>query len=341
MVRDGQPAGLAKRLGEYLRGRVDAAVDVAVPPTPLGGGAFSQVFRFELASAPVEWSGPLVLRLLATSAEQVRLEAGLQEGARAASVPAPRMLAVEADPGVLGQPFMIMELLPGRGFLRGIEWHRFVRDFPKMLTSWPGTFADVLGLLAAANTSTVLDTLSRRGVPADSASTTRHLSWIEGTLGLKTPFVDIVEWLNANQPEPPDRPVLVHGDLWPANVLMVGRVIGGLVDWTMGAIGDPALDVGFAKVGLALMPEPFPPPPPISTGLHAGGVRMADEIHERCAPLVGGDERVRYYEALRCAVEIAAVQADRRLGRRNGWIHGLNALARHFNKMTGLEVNLR
>jgi aminoglycoside phosphotransferase (APT) family kinase protein len=307
----------------------------------MGGGAFSQVFRFELASAPVEWSGPLVLRLVAAPEQRVRVEAGLQQGARAAGVPAPRLLVVEADAGVLGQPFMIMELLPDRGFLRGVEWHRFVRDFPRLMRLWPATFADVLGLLAAANTSTVLDILAARGVPAEWASTSRHLAWINRTLGSKTPFAEIVAWLNADQPPPPDRPALVHGDLWPANVLMAGGVIGGLVDWTMGAIGDPALDVGFAKVGLALMPEPFPTPPPISTGLHAGGVRMADEIHERCAPLVGGDERVRYYEALRCAVEIAAVQADRRLGRRNGWIHGLNALARHFNKMTGLEVNLR
>jgi aminoglycoside phosphotransferase (APT) family kinase protein len=121
---------------------------------------------------------------------------------------------------------------------------------------------------------------------------------------------------------------------------MCSGAICGLVDWTMGAIGDPALDVGFAKVGLSLMPEPFPPPRPISTGIHAAGMRIAAQIHERCASLVGGPDRVAYYEALRCAVQIGVVHAERRLGRINSWEHGIPVLLRHLNEVTGLDVRL-
>ena len=268
----------------------------------------------------------------------MRTEAGLQDGARATGIPAPRVLLVEPSPEVLGEPFMVMEFLPGRGFLGGIEWYRFARDFPKMLRSWPATFATIMELLAATDTAPVLEALARQGVPEDLALTTRHLSWIEETLGTDTGLDDGIAWLRANEPHLPEQLRLVHGDLWPANVLFGHGVLCGLVDWTMGALGDPALDVGFAKVGLALMPEPFPPPPPLRTAIHACGSRMARQIHDSCAPLVGGDSRISYYEALRCMVQIAVVYADRKAGRENGWERGIPALVKHLNTVTGIDI---
>ena len=304
----------------------------------MGGGAFSTNYAFELAGVPVEWSGRLVLRLIPGPSLQVRLEAGVQEGARATGISAPRVLLVEPSAEVLGEPFMVMEFLPGRGFLGGIEWYRFARDFPKMLRSWPATFAQIMELLTAADAGPVLQALTGQGVSPDLAHTTRHLSLVAHILGDDPGMDDGVGWLKANQPEASERLCLVHGDLWPANVLMGEGAVRGLVDWTMGAVGDPALDVGFAKVGLALMPEPFPPPPPFRNAVHVGGTRLARQIHELCAPLVGGDSRVGYYEALRCMVQIAMVYADRGTGRDNGWEHGIPALVRHFNMVAGLDL---
>jgi hypothetical protein len=86
------------------------------------------------------------------------------------------------------------------------------------------------------------------------------------------------------------------------------------------------------------MPEPFPPPPPIRNGIHALGRRIAQRIHERCAPEVGGDARVEYYQALRCILQLAAVVAERRLAQRNGWEHGVPALVRHFNTISGVDL---
>ncbi|TMK88530.1 MAG: hypothetical protein E6G57_06380, partial [Actinobacteria bacterium] len=111
------------------------------------------------------------------------MEAGLQEGARAEGVPAPRVTHVEASEDVLGDPFMIMELLPGRGFLGGIEWYRFARDFPKMIRSWPATFADAISMLSDANATEVLAALGAHGITRDHALTTRHLRWVDATLG--------------------------------------------------------------------------------------------------------------------------------------------------------------
>jgi len=324
------------RLRSLLREIVDPQVDFSQSPTPLSGGAFSANYLFEATHVPAEWSGRLVLRLL-PSGFQARIEAGLQTGARDAGVPAPRVVHVEPAGDVLGAPFIVMELLAGRGFLRGIEWYRFARDFPKLLWSWPSTFADTLRLLSTADSRPVLDALSREDFPEQSVLTTRHLSWIKENAA-EGELLNAVEWLNANQPVLPNQLSLVHGDLWPANVLMARGRICGLVDWTRGAVGDPALDVGFAKVGLALMPEPFPPPPPFRAIARASGVRMATQVHERCAPIVGGDERVAYYEGLRCVLQIAEVFADRRIGLRNSWEHGVPALAHHFNTISGLNA---
>jgi hypothetical protein len=162
------------RLRSVLHELVDPDLDYTRAPTSLGGGAFSANYAFELARVPEEWSGRLVLRLVAGSGLQVRIEAALQDGARAAGLPAPRVLLVEPNPEVLGQPFMVMEFLAGRGFLGGIEWYRFARDFPKMLRSWAATFAEVIALLDSADPTPVLEAMARHGVPDHLALTSRR-----------------------------------------------------------------------------------------------------------------------------------------------------------------------
>jgi hypothetical protein len=133
------------KLLQRLRAELDAPkLTYAVPPARLAGGAFSSMFTFELATPPSAWSGTLVLRLVDALPMQVRTEAGLQEGARSVGLPAPRVLLVEPTPEVLGATFMIMEMLPGRAFLRGVEPMRFARDFSKLVRSWPAQFAAVL-----------------------------------------------------------------------------------------------------------------------------------------------------------------------------------------------------
>jgi aminoglycoside phosphotransferase (APT) family kinase protein len=330
---------LRSKLLERLRAELDDPdLTYAVPPAQLRGGAFSSMFTFELATPPSAWSGRLVLRLVGSSPMQVRTEAGLQEGARSAGLPAPRVLLVEPTPEMLGATFMVMEMLPGRAFLRGVEPMRFARDFPKLVRSWADRFAAVLEMLGQVDGTSVLGVMERRGVPERFARSTRHLDWAEVVLTEERAFDAAVGWLRASEPPPSERSVLVHGDLWPGNVLMRDGMVSGLVDWTMGAVGDPALDVGFARVGFLLMPEPFPPPPPIRQLVHAAGVRIAESIGAQCTAGVGGEERVRYYEALRCAVQLATVVAERRAGTKPGWAHGVPALVGHLEAISGQPV---
>jgi aminoglycoside phosphotransferase (APT) family kinase protein len=127
----------------------------------------------------------------------------------------------------------------------GIQWYRFTQSFPALVASWPETFARVMALLSAADVAPAITALERLGIPGEHALTTRHLVWAEEQLGEAPGFAELLAWLKLELPEPPTRLSLVHGDLWPANVLVKGKATTGLVDWTMGAIGDPALDLGF------------------------------------------------------------------------------------------------
>jgi aminoglycoside phosphotransferase (APT) family kinase protein len=336
MSRTREQVGLPLR--ELLRERVDSKVDFLRWPKRLSGGGFSATYQFQLTNAPPEWSTALVLRMVTLSSTQLLLEAALQDGAQAGGVPAPAVRLIEPTFDVLGAPFMVMEKVTGHGFVRGIRWDQFVRSFPGLLASWPGFFVKTMTVLNRANIDPVLAALDRLGVPTQDALTTRHLAWIDQALGAEPVFADLLTWLRVHQPELPERLSLVHGDLWPANVLIKGGAISGLVDWTMGAIGDPALDVGFAKVGIALMPEPFPPPPPIRNGIRAAGVSIAARMGERASDIVGDADRVAYFEALRCAAELATVHVERRAGRRAGWEHGVRALIRHIEKVTPLQL---
>jgi aminoglycoside phosphotransferase (APT) family kinase protein len=142
---------------------------------------------------------------------------------------------------------------------------------------------------------------------------------------------------------------VVHGDLWPANVLMQRGKVTGVVDWNVASVGDPALDVGFAKAGLALIPAPFPPPTPIRQGLTSAGASIARRFHDAYNDLRPvAPERVQYYEALRCLHELATVaryrvkveRGEAPVHPRPPWDNGVRALTEHFTAVSGVPFRL-
>ncbi|TML40906.1 MAG: hypothetical protein E6G27_09040 [Actinobacteria bacterium] len=333
--------GAVERLATVLLDRLRS--ELGVPelayrrhPSALSGGMFSSLYAFELRPAPDGWTGSFVVRLVKPS-EQVRLEVGLHEAASAAGFGTPRLLFWETDLADLGLGCLVMERLPSRTYVRGVEPWRFALDVPKLLGAWPRRFSHVLDALARVDADEAMETLLRDGVPHDLARPGRHLRAVSATLAEETSLAGVIDWLHDNRPAPPERLCLVHGDLWPGNVFM-GNGGVRLIDWTRGGIDDPALDVGFAKVGFALMPEPFPPPPPIRQLAALAGRSIAARISSHCDQLVGGADRVRYYEALRCAVELADVVAERASGARPGWEHGVPALVRHLEIITNGSI---
>lgn len=323
-------------------------------PRLLSGGAFTEVFSFTLTGAPEAWAGPLVLRLYSQTddRDQPRLELAIQNGAAEAGFPAPRVLIAHCEPDVVGQMFVVMERMPGRAFLRGIRWDQFARDFPRVVVGWPAALARLQKRLHELDPSSVLKAAGAQSLTPSGVSTRRHLAFVEGHLeefggaGAR----DALAWIRANEPAQPASPSVVHGDLWPANVLMRRGEVTGVVDWNVAAVGDPALDVGFAKAGLALIPAPFPPPSPIRQGLSVAGRSVASRFHDaynELRPVAA--ERVQYYEALRCLFQLATVVRYRAEVERGAapvyprppWDKGVGALTKHFSAVSGVPFRLR
>ena len=269
----------------------------------------------------------------------------MHNGLARVGMPAPVVLLSHDRVEVLGRMFMVMEQRPGRPSLSGVRWDVFARELPKLLVSWPAAVAQIARDLHARPAGAVLDEAEALGIKPSRLAVERHLLFVEdrlsrlGRLGM-TPAL---KWLRDQLPAAPERPSVLHGDLWPANVLRRRGRLTGLVDWERAAIGDPALDIGFAKVGLSLLPAPVQVPTPIRQGITAAGRSMAarlEDQYNRQGPL--SPERVRYYEALRCAVELAIVASRRASDEpgfaRSGWYHGQDALTRHFGEITGTPI---
>jgi aminoglycoside phosphotransferase (APT) family kinase protein len=328
------------------------AVTFAEAPRRMSGGAFTEVFRFRLSGLEGAWASPLVLRLYGGDDDrtQPRLEEAIQNGVAEAGFPAPRVLLAHCDDDVLHKMFVVMERVPGRPALRGIRWDQFIRDFPQLFVRWPATLARIAADLHEVDASVVLRSARTHGLEAASVSTRRHIEFVERQLdrygGYDTS--EALAWLQASEPSLPAVLSAVHGDLWPANVLEHRRRLSGVVDWNRAAVGDPALDIGFAKAGLALMPAPFPPPPPIAHAVHAAGRSMANRLQQAYTALHPmTDDRVSYYEALRCLVELAVVLAHRAdaeqgitRGPRPPWENGIAALTKHFTTVTGVPLRV-
>lgn len=69
------------------------------------------------------------------------------------------------------------------------------------------------------------------------------------------PLVDLgLRQLAEMAPGPPERVVLVHGDLGPGNVLHDGRRVTGLCDWELAHVGDPMEDLAWITVRAMLTP---------------------------------------------------------------------------------------
>jgi aminoglycoside phosphotransferase (APT) family kinase protein len=318
-------------------------------PKRLSGGVFSEVYGISLSSEGRH--RPMVLRLYSAGTDpiQPRLEQAVQDGLADAHFPAPRVILADNDPGRLGSMFVVMERLPGRGFLRGVRPDQFVPDFPKLCLRWPRVLLEVAERLHHVDPAPVLAAAARCGIQTTQLTVRRHVEFVTANFeafgGDRTQ--DALAWLGSREPTPVDVPSIIHGDLWPANVLMRRGHLTGLVDWTMGGIGDPALDVGYACAGLAMMPAPLPPPPPIRQGIHAAGKNLARRIREQyCERTHTTAERIEFYEALRCLVELSAVLAYRHRSKgttsaaaqRPPWDKGVRALVRHFQRISGVPI---
>lgn len=132
---------LATRLLAYLRTAIGGPrLEFVEHPERVTGGFDTRIFGFRLESAPPSFSGPLILRLLGTHHDPVRVlrEQATQNALVDLGYPAPRALLATTDAEPLGGPFIVMERLPGVTDESLSVLRRLVRlaVAPRVLADW-------------------------------------------------------------------------------------------------------------------------------------------------------------------------------------------------------------
>ncbi len=301
--------------------RVEAFLDErglgsgSIEVTRIGEGGGSN-FTFLLAR---EDGSRYVLRRpprppLPPSAHDMVREAGLQLALREAGFARlPTIVAVCDDDSVLGVPFYVMEWLDGlvvtEALPAGLEPEETRRALGHELV-------DALVEIHAADVShPALAAFARPGSYNERQVRRFAQLWeINKTRDLPR-VVEVGDWLAAHVPDPLP-PTVVHGDYRLGNTMVAvdepSRVVA-VLDWEMGAIGDPRADVGYL---LATYAEPAGPPNPLGTSPVTAqpGFPSKAELVERYASRSGRDvEPLAWFEAL--ALWKAAVFCEAIYGR--------------------------
>ena len=264
-------------------------------------------------------AGSFVLRRpprppLPPSAHDVVREARLQLALREAGFDRlPTIVAVCEDNSLLGVPFYVMSYLDGvvptdeapPGLDEGAPRRALGHDLVDALVEIHAADVSTPALAAFARPGSYNERQARRFAQLWEINKTRELPRVD----------EVGAWLGRHVPDPLP-PTVVHGDYRLGNT-MVGhddptRIVA-VLDWEMGAIGDPRADVGYL---LATYSEPGGPPNPLGTSpiTALAGFPSRGELVERYVVESGRDiEPLAWFEAL--ALWKAAVFCEAIYGR--------------------------
>jgi aminoglycoside phosphotransferase (APT) family kinase protein len=251
---------------------------------------------------------------LPPTAHDVAREARLQLALREAGFTRlPTILAVCEDERVLGVDFYVMAYLEGHVVTEelpsGLEQERARRalafDLVDSLVEIHAADISTPGLAAFARPGSYNERQVRRFTQLWEINRTREL-----------PLVDEVGARLAARLPDPFPPTVVHGDFRLGNAMVAPDEptrVAAVLDWEMGAIGDPRADVGYL---LATYSEPGGPPNPLGTSPVTAlpGFPSRAELAARYAERSGRDlAHLAWFEAL--ALWKAAVFCEAIYGR--------------------------
>jgi len=157
--------------------------------------------------------------------------------------PAPRLLCEDA--GVLGAPFLVMDVVDG--FTPGVELPEPFASDRSLRGDLAMAYVDGCAALSAVDWRA--RGLEGLGKPEGflERQVTRWLAQLARYETRELPELGFVtDWLEANRPEM-SAPGIIHGDYSPFNVMVARDTparLAAIVDWDTGTIGDPLLDIG-------------------------------------------------------------------------------------------------
>ena len=250
---------------------------------------------------------------LPPSAHDMVREARLQLALAPHGIRLPTIRAVCEDEGVLGVPFYVMDFLEGHvvtstlppGLETEEDRRRLGLDLVDALVEIHAADANAPGVAKFIRPGSYLERQVRRFSQLWEVNQTRELPVV----------VEVGTRLARNLPEPLP-PAVVHGDYRLGNMMVApddpSRIVA-VLDWEMGAVGDPRADVGYL---LATYSEPGGESNPLGTSPVTAmpGFPSKRELLDRYVDRSGRDvEPLAWFQAL--ALWKAAVFCEAFYGR--------------------------
>ncbi len=158
--------------------------------------------------------------------------------ARPAGPPVPHVVFMAEDPGLIGEPFFVMDRIHAEPFGE--------TEIPAWFADPPDSFRDALcrSYVDAVTRVHAIEPLPLIGPvvsPQTELERWRRFARISGNGRL----VAAMDRLEARPSRISGAPTLVHGDCKPGNTMWRGNTIAALLDWEMSLNGDPLIDLGY------------------------------------------------------------------------------------------------
>jgi aminoglycoside phosphotransferase (APT) family kinase protein len=251
---------------------------------------------------------------LPPSAHDVVRESRLQLALAPLGIRVPNIRAVCKDESLLGVPFYVMDYIDGDVITTELPppldddpdaRRRLANDLVDTLVEIHAADVRVPGLAAFARLGNYNERQVRRFSQLWEVNQTRDLPKV----------VDVGTWLAANVPEQLPATV-VHGDYRLGNMMVTHEQperVAAVLDWEMGAVGDPRADIGYL---VATYSEPGGSENPLGTSpvTATEGFPTRNELVDRYQSRSGRDvEPLAWFEAL--ALWKAAVFCEAIYGR--------------------------
>ncbi len=265
----------------------------------IAGGASQETWRLDLCSDEGAHAGalPLILRrplggAIYASSLDLPSEHRVHRAAAEAGAPVPRPFRFLDD--LLGAPALLVERVEAESIGR-----KLVKEprFAAARALLPAQMGAALAAIHAVDLERHELWACLPGPAAGQTPAQARLAQIAAELDAidePHPALELcLRWLRRNEPPPPERPVLVHGDYRIGNLLVTPEGgLAGVIDWEFAHIGDYAEDLtwGLIREWRFGVDE-----------LRLGGIGQPDEFHAAYARHSGrpvDPARIAYWELL-------------------------------------------
>lgn len=340
-----EPVDLEEALLGVLSRLTHQALRYREQPTHLTGGFWAALIAFELEDPPPGWDGRLVARLMPDAGIAAR-ETIVQDEVSRTGYPTPRVRAAGGpEEGVAGRAFLVMDHVPGRPFLAGLDGAAAIARLPSLARSLPEALGRALAGLHRLDPAPVAARLAEDGSPPEGIAAL--LDRLRATAGVaaRSDLVAAADRLSASAP-PPGRPVICHGDLHPFNLLVDEAGTITVLDWSAAMPAPAEYDLAFTS--LLLSQPPLLVPGLLGPLVRGAGRALARRFLVRYQAHGGtiDEDALEWHQGLVClraltevAVWVAAGEIDGRGG--HPWVIGGEAFAHRLARLTGGPVEAR